>query len=242
MSIILSIMVGMTGGLRMRYFAVTLSAVLVVLLIFSSNSALADQDPKFAAGLNFGYYDGYSFQGTFMVADFARNFPLAAEFGVGYSGVEPGSAPEARRIFINDATNGIPEKSGRVWDFRLDLMYPAKILSIERAFLFAGPRHTRFTGNFKYIGGNEDFDVRSEQWGLGAGVRTYFAMGTRVDLVLTAGFDYFFESTLTGHDTSYSPDGEHINPRRDYGWDEADGAIEQPGFEPRLLAGFSYRF
>jgi len=226
----------------MRYRTIGWLGVFLLLLLFSPNAVFADNDTKLSAGLNFGYFDGYSFQSTFMISDFAQNFPLAAEFGVGYSRVGPGNAPDARRIFINDATNGIPEKSGRIWDFRLDLMYPVKIFSIERAFIFAGPRHSRFTGNFKYIGGNEDFDVTCKQWGIGLGLRTFFAMSNHVDLVLTGGFDYYFENTLTGHDTSYSPDDENINPRRDYTWDDADGAIDQPGFEPRILAGFSYRF
>ena len=37
---------------------------------------------------------------------------------------------------------------------------------LSHAYVFAGPRYGSFTGNFKFIGGNEDFDVTSSHWGL----------------------------------------------------------------------------
>jgi hypothetical protein len=32
--------------------------------------------------------------------------------------------------------------------------------------LVFGPRYSTFNGNFKYVGGNEDFDIKSKQWGV----------------------------------------------------------------------------
>ena len=99
-----------------------------------------------------------------------------------------------------------------------------------------------FTGNFKFIGGNEDFDVTSNNWGIGIGAKAFFAMGAQMDFVVTAGVDYFFSNTLTGHDTAYSPDGENVNPRRDYTYDTANEAVNQPDLELILMIGLNYRF
>jgi hypothetical protein len=216
--------------------------VLTATPILAQNTEVEKQSAHFSAGLILGYNSGMKFQGYGMVSNFAENFPMNARLSVGYSIVQPGDASAARRIFINNATNGIPEDKGRVLDLCLDLMYPVELLSIDRAFLFGGPRYSRFKGNFKYVGGNEDFDVTSNHWGIGSGIESYFRMSRRVDLVISAGIDYFFESTLTGHDTSYSPDGEEVNGREDYTYDDADDAIEQPKIEPILMFGFSYNF
>jgi hypothetical protein len=105
----------------------------------------------------------------------------------------------------------------------------------------AGPRHSRFKGTSEYIGGNEKFDVTSQHWGLGAGLESFFPVGARTDLGLGGGVDYYFASTLTGHDTSYSPDGSTVNGREDYSHSTADEAIHQPKLELRLMLGFSRR-
>lgn len=57
---------------------------------------------------------------------------------------------------------------------------------------------------------------------------------------MTFGADYFFHGTLTGHDTSYNPDGEDVNARSDYTYDDADKAIDQPELEFQAMFGFSY--
>ncbi len=197
-------------------------------------------DPKFTAGANLGYYSGFGLQLNATAAQFAQGFPLRARLGIGYSKVEPGNAAGARVNFINDATNGTPEEKGHTWDFRLDFMYPMKLFSMPNSYFIFGPRHTRFTGNFKYVGGNEDFDVTGTQWGLGAGAESHFAMSQKVSLVMGFGLDYLFDSRLTGHDTSYSPDGDNVNPRDGYDYDTADDVINQPNIEPRVMLGFSY--
>jgi len=201
-----------------------------------------NQETGFSSGLVLGYNDGFKFQGYAMVSNFAHDFPLNARISVGYTFIQPGSATSARRIFINNNTNGIPEDKGRILDFRLDLMFPVQFFSMKRAYLISGPRYSRFKGNFKYVGGNEDFDVTCNQWGLGSGLETYFRMSESVDLVLSGGLDYFFQSTLSGHDTSYSPNDENVNPREDYTYDDADNAIDQPKLEFSLMFGFSYNF
>ena len=48
-------------------------------------------------------------------------------------------------------------------------------------------------------------------------------------------------SRLTGHDTSYSPDGDDVNPRKDYTYSDADRAVGQPTWRPVALVGLLYR-
>jgi len=217
----------------------------VLLLLAGGSSAQTEANtdadsPRLHAGLVLGYFSGFEIQGNFTVSNFAQGFPLSARVGIGYTMLDPGTATDARRIFINNATNGIPEEKGRMWDFRMDLMYPVKLFNMERAYLTFGPRHSRFKANFKYVGGNEDFDVTSNQWGLGTGIEGYFPMSKRVDFTLSGGIDYFLKARLAGHDTSYDPNGDDINPREEYTFDDADKAIGQPKFEFRVMLGFSY--
>jgi len=209
-----------------------------VLLLLPGLAASAD----YAGGLLFGYSGGPGGQMSITVADFAQELPFQARFGVGYAGVEPGSAEDARKIFINNATNGIPEEAGRIWDARLDLMLPIKPAFFREMFLFGGPRLSSFTANFKYVGGNEDFDVRSRQWGIGLGIEGRTAMTPSTDLVLSGGADYFRAGTLDGHDTAYSPGDDDVNPREDFTYNDADAAIDQPEIVTQVFVGFHHRF
>jgi len=61
------------------------------------------------------------------------------------------------------------------------------------------------------------------------------------------GVDYYFPSTLRGHDTSYSPDNDNVNPHNDnengdipFTYKDADKAIKQPRFMPRAMIGVNY--
>lgn len=192
---------------------------------------------RLSVGGFLGYQDGPSIQAFVVARDFAEGFPLQARLRLARTTVEPGSAPDARRIFINDATNGTPKEAGSTWDLGLDGILPRG----ERSRFFGGVRYTRFKANFKYVGGNEDFDVTSNQWGLAAGMEAEFPMSPKLSLLLSGGGEYFFSSRLTGHDTSYSPDGDNVNPRKDYTYSDADAAVNQPVIRPVALLGFSYR-
>jgi len=196
-----------------------------------------DVSPSYAVGGFFGYQRGLNFQFHGTVRDFALGLPLQARVHFGRTSVEPGNAADARRVFINDATNGTPKESGHTWDLGVDGIYP---LGPATSF-FAGFRYSRFKANFKYVGGNEDFDITSGHWGLAAGVEASYPMGRRTSLLLAGGGEYFFSSRLTGHDTSYSPDGDNVNPRQDYTYYDADEAVGQPTWRPILLLGVSYR-
>ncbi|MGE5805328.1 MAG: hypothetical protein ACM34M_06010 [Ignavibacteria bacterium] len=217
---------------------------LITCLFFQFDSAAQNNElhPHLSGGLNLGYSGGFGIQGNLSISDFALDFPLSMRFGLGYTMVDPGNPVEARIIFINDATNGVPEESGGFWDFKMDFMYPVKILSLKRAFLYAGPRYSLFSGDFKFIDGNEFFTISSDQWGIGFGGEANFLLSQKFDLVVTTGFDYYFLGTIEGHDTAYQPDGEIISGREDYTYEDADNAINQPKFVIKAMMGFNYRF
>ena len=196
--------------------------------------------PKLYSGLQFGYNGGFGGQLNFTIASFQDGFPLSARFGVGYTAVEPGKSDDARRIFINNATNGTPQESGRIWDLRFDMLIPVNIFT--KSHIYIGPRYSMFTANFNFVGGNEDFDVTSNQFGLGGGIETQFPLIPNLYMVFGGGVDYFFEGTLKGHDTSYSPDGDDVNPREDYTYNDADDAVNQPKIMPRFMIGINYGF
>lgn len=209
--------------------------IFLIILIFLAVPAEATE---FSVMPMIGYNSGLGFQLSALTSDFAQSFPFKAKLGIGYTSIQPGNALQARKIFINDATNGIPEKKGWVWDFRLDLLYKFR----KNTYVYGGVRYGLYTGNFIFVGGNEDFDVTSKQWGFGGGLEAHFRMSSRIDLVVSPGIDYFLPSKLTGHDTTYSPDGENVNPRLDYTYQDADQAINQPKLALRMLIGISYRF
>ncbi len=207
---------------------------LLLLLTFTSNS-----QSNSAVGIVTGYNRGLGFNASFTIKNIAEGLPGNLRFGIGYNKLNPGNAADARRIFINNATNGVPEKKGKSFDYRLDYMMPHKIFNLKNSYIVFGPRYSSFTANFNYIGGNENFDVTSKQWGIGLGAENYFKMSSKFDLVVATGLDYFFNSTLKGHDTEYSPNNDNVNPREDYDFKDANKAIKQPQFMPRLMLGVS---
>lgn len=222
----------------MQFLRTFFNGLMLGAILMLSQLHAADYQAGVKAGLNSGM--GWQLHGQ--VENFSRGLPFAARLEIGRSALNPGDAGAARRIFINDATNGIPQKSGSLWNYRFDLVFPAKISQLPNAKWLAGPRYSNFRGNFKYVGGNEDFDVTSTQWGMGVGLETAFPLSRKLNLQVVSGFDYYFKTMLQGHDTAYSPAGEDVNPRDDYSFEDADKAINQPGIELRMVVGFSYRF
>ena len=205
---------------------------------------LAPMSPAFGAdfqaGILTGYSGGLGLRATGTISNFAQGFPLAIEFAAGYFARDAGIPLDARRVFINDNTNGTPTKNGSGWQFRMDFMYKVGLLGMRDAYVYAGPRYSMFTATFDFVGGNEVFDISSSQWGFGAGLKAGFPVSSRVSFILTGGLDYFASAEISGHDTSYSPDGQTINGRNDYTFSDADQAINQPTLEPVGMLGISY--
>ena len=214
--------------------AVLISVALAGLAVNTAPAA------DFAVGVLAGYSAGLGARATATVSNFAQGFPFAMEFGAGYFSRDAGIPLDARKVFINDATNGTPTKSGSTWEFRMDFMYKVGLLGMRDAYLYLGPRYSLFTATFDFVGGNEVFDITSHQWGLGAGLKAGFPISPRVSFILTGGLDYYASASLDGHDTSYSPDGQTINGRNDYTFTEADQAVNQPKLEPVAMLGIRY--
>ena len=233
----------------MRLFPNSLSAMVLLLLTTTlMHSQEGDATSKFSAGLNAGYNRGIGLQATLTAFKPLESLPISFRFGLGYTKLDPGNSADARRIFINNATNGVPEEKARSFDYRLDALWPVSLFNLEKSYITFGPRYSSFRANFKYVGGNEDFDVTSQQFGLGIGAESHFKMTSRLDLVFAIGVDYFFDNTLKGHDTSYSPDDDNVNPRNDntngdaeFTYSDADEAIKQPDIMPRVFIGVNYR-
>lgn len=211
-----------------------------LLLIGQDNNNLNIQKTHFSVGAQVGMLNGVGGLLFIRTSNFAEDFPFSMKLGVGVSFSDAGDPLAARKIFINNNTNGIPEKNGQTWDFNLDFLYKYRILGFKRNYFYAGPRYIQFTGNFNFIGGNEDFDVTSDQWGVGIGIENYFKIIPALDLVVNIGYDYYIKSTLYGHDTSYNPDGQDLNPREDYKFKDADEAINQPNHQIKTMIGLSY--
>jgi len=227
-----------------------LLVVLCILLVGMGSTAFGQKKAKGAsklsAGIMAGYNRGLGFQGNLTLHN--NELPFQLRFGLGYTFLNPGIASDARRIFINNATNGEPEKSGRSIDYRLDFLFARSMFGLKHSYLVLGPRGSSFKGNFKYIGGNEDFDVTSTQWGIGVGIESHFTMAPKLDLVIVAGLDYYIPSTLHGHDTSYSPNNDNVNPRNDnenddnpFTYKDANAAIYQPAFMPYAMIGLNVK-
>ncbi|MGA8264040.1 MAG: hypothetical protein WB779_06340 [Ignavibacteriaceae bacterium] len=220
-----------------------------LIIIFCSFSSIKAQNnfsfynkPFVTGGISVGYTEGFGLQGNLMISNFAQDFPLSARLAMGYTSFDPGNAWAARKIFINDATTGVPQKNGTDWNFRMDLLYQVHFLSLKRFYIFGGPRYSTFSGEFDFIDGNEFFKITSNQWGVGLGAESYFAIVQSLDLALSTGFDYYLDSTIEGHDTAYNPDGTSVNSRNGYTYSNADQAINQPKIMLRVLLGFNYHF
>jgi hypothetical protein len=202
---------------------------------------------KARPGFMTGYNRGFGLQANLTVYNFPGEFPFELRFGMGYTFLNPGNAADARRIFINNATNGEPDKKGGSFDMRLDFLRSRQIFGIENSYIVFGPRFSTFKGHFDYVGGNEVFDVTSHQWGIGGGIEHHFSMSQNISFMIRYGLDFYVPGTLTGHDTSYSPGNDNINPENDnqnndlpFQYRDANKAIYQPEFMPHIMMGVNF--
>ena len=225
-----------------------LNLTILLLIVTFTNQAQTTSETGFAIGLSSGYNNGFGLQLHGTALQPLQSLPIQLRVGVGYTKLDPGNAADARRIFINNATNGVPEEKAKAFDYRLDVLWSSNLFNLDEAYWVLGPRYSSYTANFKYVGGNEDFDVTSKQFGVGLGTESRFTISEKLNLVAAAGLDYFFNNTLKGHDTHYSPDDDNVNPRNDnqnndeeFTFDDANDAIKQPSFMPRVLLGVIYK-
>lgn len=227
---------------------IKLNLAFVFILITFTNYSQTSNESAFALGLSTGYNNGFGVQLNGTALQPIQTLPIQLRVGIGYTKLDPGNAADARRIFINNATNGVPEEKAKAFDYRLDVLWDSNLFNLAEAYWSVGPRYSSYTANFKYVGGNEDFDVTSKQFGVGLGAESQFPISNKLNLVAAAGLDYFFNNTLQGHDTSYSPGNDNVNPRNDnqnndtqFNYSDANEAVKQPDFMPRVLLGVIYK-
>lgn len=224
-------------------YKLILSAILFAFnadLLISQQVPPISTPPRYFIDIQTGYADYFSISALGAIADFTYDLPLAIKFGVSYNINNAGDPWAARKIFINDNTNGDPDKSAHSFDLRLDFAYPVKLFPVRRTYLYAGPRLSFYTATFEFVGGNEFFDIQTTQFGLGAGLEAHLGISQNLSFIINGGIDYFFDSEIGGHDTFYNPDGTDISGRLDYTYDDADQAIGQPDLVVRLLFGLSF--
>ena len=216
------------------------SLLIINSLSFAQSNFNPNKKTQFHGGIQAGLFNGFGTNLSLMISNFAEDFPFCVNLNFGLSFLDAGNPNLARKIFINDNTNGAPEKSGKAYNFGVDFLYKSRFLGLKRNYFYAGPRYSMFTGTFDFVDGNEVFDINSDQWGLGIGMENYFRIVPAIDLVLNFGFDYYFSGDIYGHDTSYSPDGQSVNPRLDYSYSDADKAINQPKYQAKAMLGFNF--
>ncbi len=223
-------------------------AAIIIASFSMEMHAQTKSSSKTSISIQTGYNRGYGIMGSFYIHQLAEGLPGNLRFSIGMNWMDPGKGLEARRVFINNNTNGTLEKSGKTIDFRMDYMMPSSLFNLKNSYIIFGPRYSSFKATYDFVGGNEKFDVTTNQWGIGLGLDNYFKMNKKWDISFAVGMDYFFDSKITGHDTSYSPNGESTNPRNDnqndntpFTYKDADKAINQPKFMPRIMAGLLYK-
>jgi len=198
-----------------------------------------------------GYYAGPSVMGAVGFSDVFTKVPVSFELQGGHSWTNPGDAAMARDVFINgtDTGDADAQKDGSVWDFGLNALYPLnQTYGPVKFFVFGGPRYAHFDGHFQYVGGNEDFDVIANSWGLGGGLRGILPLGKGFSAVLQLGMDYYFPTSIYGHDATYYPNNANINARQDqeenagYTFTYADAArsVNVPRLRPRVMLGIQF--
>jgi hypothetical protein len=114
---------------RFHFLQVPRGLVLSLLLLLGQASG--SRAASCEAGLAFGANAGTAAMAGLTISGLSATSPIRLRTSLGYSSRNPGRAEEARRVFINEATGGTPEKHGSLWSFGLDLLLPLK----------AGPGH-----------------------------------------------------------------------------------------------------
>jgi hypothetical protein len=195
-----------------------------------------------------GYYKGPSVSGTFGLNDIFEKVPVGAEIGLGYSWTGAGDGIMARRVFINDNTGGNndAQSSGGVLDFGLNATYPLiQSYGPVKFYVFGGPRYSHYDIRWDYVGGNEDFDIVANSWGLGGGLRGIMPLGKGFNAVMQLGLDYYFPTSIYGHDATYYPNDSNVNARQktagvNYTYDDAVNSTTVPHIRPRVMVGIQF--
>jgi hypothetical protein len=220
---------------------------MIAILMAAMTSASAHAMEKYDI-LMAGYYKGPSVSGTIGLANLFENVPIGAEIDLGYSWTPAGDGTLARRVFINDNTGGDEDEqsSGGVLDFGMNAVYPLnQTYGPVKFFAFGGPRYSHYDVRWDYVGGDEDFDIVANSWGLGGGLRGIMPLGKGFSAVMQLGVDYYFPTSIYGHDATYYPNDSNVNARTNnqgytYRYADAVSATTVPHLRPRVMVGIKF--
>ena len=195
-----------------------------------------------------GYYKGPSVSGTIGLSDVFDKVPVGFETDLGYSWTPAGDGTMARKVFINQNTGGDEDEqsSGGVLDFGLNATYPLnQTYGPVKFFVFGGPRYSHYDVRWDYVGGDEDFDIVANSWGLGGGVRGIMPLGKGFSAVMQLGVDYYFPTSIYGHDATYYPNDSNVNARNNgagytYTYADAVNSTTVPRLRPRVMVGIKF--
>ena len=198
-----------------------------------------------------GYYKGASVMGGVGFSDIFSKVPIGFELQGGHSWTNPGDPALVRDIFINGTDTGDEDaqSDGNVWDFGLNAVYPLnQTYGPVKFYVFGGPRYAHYDGHFDYVGGNEDFDIIANSWGLGGGLRGVMPLGKGISAIMQLGLDYYFPTSIYGHDATYYPNNANINARQNqeenngytYTYADAASATTVPRLRPRVMIGIQF--
>ncbi len=232
--------------MKQRRFVILIPLLIlfIINISFIPLQGRSSQGMDYLIGGKLGYFNGIGGILEMTISRNSRSVPLAFHAGIGYfRQSDPGAATDARQIFINDNTGGNDniKEDGQNWLFLLDISYPVINKTDFVVRLYGGARYVRYTAHFDYQGGNEAFDVTTNPWGLGLGLRLEAPLSAKYTIGLDLGYDYYFSGTITGHGNFYNPSNEDDNPRNDYTYSDADDSVNQPRHSPKGILYIQYR-
>lgn len=222
--------------------------IFILLMVSTEIFSLNIPRSSFLIGADTGFQNGYG------VGLHTGLYNLDTQVPVGFNGgffwsyqSNPGNANEARKIFINDNEGGTVEESGSSFLFYMNGLYDFYSYKTIDLLAYFGPRYNFYRAHFTFIGDNEDFTVKTNQFGFGFGIQPVVKVSKKVFIHLNIGVDFFFASRIEAHgEFYYNPDSQDDNPRaaennKDYTYSDANKSINDPATEMILKASVSYK-
>lgn len=213
---------------------VCIGYALVVGILASSVSALATT--PLSAGVLTGYYKG---MGIMAQSTVSPGLPGYIRIASGYTTLDPGKEDRVSRIYGQGTASGQSDKSGSIWDVRVDYLYPLNWPEPMQTRLFAGFRYASYSGLFMYD--TEQLEVTTQVQGWGFGFEIGYPLSSRWEVVIQNGWDFYSAPTLSSGQVVYSPGGGQENASGGFTYKEANDAIFQPRFEIRWMVGVNMR-
>jgi hypothetical protein len=193
--------------------------------------------------ITLGYGQDLAVNMALRVEDSSPGFPLFVQGRLGYIyQKDPGNAELARQIFINDNQGGTIQKYGESYLVAMDLGWKAAYFEKFSLEIILSGLWNHYRANFSFLGNNEAFTVKTSPYGVGLGAAMRLPLSNRgSSLMVKSGMEYYPKALIDSHGTFfYTPDGNDDQPRNDFTYKDADGAINQPEFRFLIQVGILY--